>query len=224
MQRVVLLLTTEHLDGALQLRLTAYQRVVLCHQVVEAHHLRAPSLVGPLGGLSLQRLVVTVLLLVVFHDIVVVATIFGDDIAEEALNVVVHGLGEQVGRLRVGQLEHGHHKVGHVELLGRRTDHVLVGQAEELVELRRWRHLILHLTGHLLLAVKVFPYLTLEGRGIAPAIGKSLAERHLGQQRHKHVLGHEELVTHMLGNIGELGDDSVHVIAMLKFLGHGSIG
>ena len=92
MQRVVFLTPAKHLYGTLQLYLTAYEGIAQCHKVVEACHLRAPCLVVFLRFLPCLRLFM-------LHDIVIAATILGDDSAEKALHVVAHRLGKQVGCL-----------------------------------------------------------------------------------------------------------------------------
>ena len=120
---IVLVATTEHLDGALQFLLATYQRVVVLVEVVHAGDESSP------GGLRL-------LLARLFLQMVVVF-VGADQFAHEVGLVVAQCLFQQVAGPRLFQMEDACDEVGDIQSRSAAVDHLLTGILDHLSELGR---------------------------------------------------------------------------------------
>ena len=128
-QRVVLLLAAEHLDGALQFLLPSDERVVVLVGVVQAgHHL-------PPAFLAVVCFLVLILILVIEAGQVVVVGIAGHQFAEEVLLPIAEQVRQQIGSIRLLQVEDALHDVRHVDEVGTRVLYDSVGCCQGLAQL-----------------------------------------------------------------------------------------
>ena len=132
MQGVVLVATTEYLDGAMQLLFTANERVVVLVELVHAGDEASP------GGIGLPFARPLCQVVVVFTE--------ADELAHEFTFLVGKGFLEQITGPRLFQTEQAHDEMGHV--------HRLCTAAEDL--LTRDLYQLPHLLGGLWFVLTVF--------------------------------------------------------------------
>ena len=186
-QRVVLVAATQHLDGAFQLSLSAYEWVLLVQHVVHTCYQSSPasSILGLFAILALGRYLVLIV---------------RDDVADKLRLVVAQVLFQQIGRPRVLQLQHRHHHMGDVQCLGTARDHLHRRLSHELcIEVRR-HQLVVDVVGHPFLLSEFLLQFVFQRRDVAIEVDDR-AEHILAQQCLKHHLGCDEFISALLAGI-----------------------
>ena len=159
-QRVVLLLSAEHLQRAFQFLLAADERIVLAHQVVHAGHQLAPGL---LLDFSVQRVVLLAIVVdveflvaeamtAVKHVVVGWQTVLevlaldvveADEMRHEFGHLVLQIFLQHIGSPRLLQTEHGIGEMGHVGLFAAGEERVVAGGRNEFRHLHRHHRFLL---------------------------------------------------------------------------------
>ena len=135
MQRVVLLLAAEYLDGAFQFGFATNERVLLVHDIVEAGHQLSP---GAVFVIIIQNRIVGV-----FH--------FRNQTCQEVLFLTLQLAFEQPCSIAVLQFQQSLHQMGQVYHRCTRACHLLIGMVHHLVELYRSLRLVHFVCRHLLI-------------------------------------------------------------------------
>ena len=192
MERIVLVLAAEHLDGALQLPLPTDERVVVRHMVVEARHQRTPGII--------------LLCLLVIAAGSRWAIILTHNDTHEVAHGTVDGTLKHVVGLRILKLQHGIDEVRHTDALSSGVLHTQVGEFQQLL------HLCRHGDGgcvtvhfwNTLKGVEIMQQLVVEPFGALGEILQGLLEGFLTQEGEKQVLGHGKLVAVVHGHLPSL--------------------
>ena len=183
-QRIVLVLTTEHLYGALQFCLASDERIMLGVGVGYARHKLAPCLTAGFGSR--------------FHCLAIVDGFLRIIVAHERRHeialIVAYKAIEFIGSARLFEHEHGGYELWHV-------DNVDVGilclthrESHHLGELVRAFDGVAHTFGHTVKRVEIFAYGSRKFLGIDVDIEQGVLKRLLTAYGKKHVFGHHELV------------------------------
>ena len=128
MQRIVLVAPTKHLDGALQLLLTAYQRIVLLVKVVHTGHQPSPGFLM----FALTR----------FFFQMILKLIATDQLTHEAALLVAQHILQQITGPRLLQLQDTHHEMRQIQRLRTAVDHLSTSYLDHLSHLCRCFRLI----------------------------------------------------------------------------------
>ena len=183
-QRIVLVLTAEHLDGTLQFSLASDERIVLGVGVGYARHKLTPCLPARLGSR--------------FHCLAIVdgflRIIVAHERRHEIAMTVAYKAVEFVGSTRLLKHEHSGYELGHV-------DNVDVGilclthrESHHLGELVRTLDGVVYAFGHAVEAVEKFADGSRELLGIDVDIEQGVLKRLLTAYGKKHVFGCHKLM------------------------------
>ena len=183
MQRVVLILSAQHLYGSFQFVFPSYQRVVRLQAVVQAGDVVPPRFALLLRGDGI----------VVFIDILYVFVLrdeFADKFRHE-LDVFL----QEIGRPGVFQLDHPLRQMRHVQCVAGFVVHDDVGMLEELVHLYRDFQFVLHvLRKAFYFFLEVFVQRMFQKVDDAVVLFQGIDEGYLFCQCPQQMFGHEELV------------------------------
>ena len=210
MQRIVLLLAAEHLDGALKFLLPSDERVVVLVGVVQAgHHL-------PPAFLAVVRFLVVILILVIEAGQVVVVGIAGHQFAEEVLLPIAEQVRQQIGSIRLLQVEDAFHDVRHVDEVGTRVLYDPVGCCQGLAQLLRWvGHVVPDFTGYLLRLLEEVLQTAVHDVQVYVAVDERHVKLILLQQGLDEVLRHHELVAVLLAHLVHLLKGLIHLLCIV---------
>ena len=187
-QRIVLVLATEHANGALQLVLSSDERIVRSVRVVEAGHEAAPLL-----GLHVVAFFIAVLRHV--HEAHARHLVAADEERHESRLVVAYSEVQAVSRQRLLQLHHGGDDMRDVQLVAFRELRLLHGMRHHLAELLRTFYGVRDTLRHLLHLRQLRAQLLLNGPCVQLGSGGSLHERFLLGDGVKHMLRRDKLMS-----------------------------
>ena len=129
MQRIVLVTSTEHLDGTRQFLFAANKWIMVLVQVIHTGDKPSPGSIR----LALTRLFLQM--------VVVVAE--ADKLTHEIAFLVAQRILKQKTGPRLIQLQHAHHQMGRVHRLSTAVNHLMTGYLYQLAHLCRGLWLIL---------------------------------------------------------------------------------
>ena len=204
MQGIVLLLATEHLDGPQQLVFPSDQGVVQVVCVVQAGHHLAPGL------LVLFRPLLQVV--IVGAGLVVVIFVACHQFAHEVLLILAQQVLQQIGGIRLLQVQDAFYDMGHIDILRAGVLHDLIGSEQGCAQLFAGAdHIVAHVLRHTLHLLEiVFQALVRDVQVDAP-VDERLVELILLEQGKDKVLWRGELVAVFLCR-------RVHVVKCLVHL------
>ena len=183
-QRIVLVLATQHLYGTFQFSLASDERIVLSVGIGYARHKLSPSLSARLGSR--------------FHCLTIVDGFLRIIVAHERCHeialIVAYKAIEFIGSTRLLKHKHGGYELWHV-------DNVNVGilclthrESHHLGELVRAFDGVAHTFGHTVKRVEIFAYGSRKFLGVNIDIEQGILKRLLTADGEKHVFGCHKLV------------------------------
>ena len=203
MQRVVLVLAAEHLDGALQFRFPADKRVVVGDGVVETYHLCPPCFL-------MARFTLTTL----SHGGIGIL-ILANDLRHQFFDFTIHRLLEHITCLRLIEAQQCLDQMGHVELLGARTEHLIVGDGHQLIGLCRGGEFIIAFAWHALHAGKESVDILAETfQSVGIEVSDSLGKRLLSEEGGEDVLRSDKLMSAAAALLHRIAEHQVGIVAM----------
>ena len=205
MQGVVLLLATEHLDGAQQFVLPADEGIVQHVGIVQTGHHLAPGL-----------LVLLFLRIAAIAHLVVVCLIASHQHAQELTLPVTQQVPQQIGGIRLLEVEDAPHDMRHVDILRARVLHCLVGGEQGCAQLFAGAdHIVAHILGHALHLLEIVLQTFVHDVQVDPAVDERLVELILPEQGVDEVFGRGELVAVFLCRRVHVLKGLVHLLCIV---------